>query len=87
MYRLRPYSQQEWRQIEINGFLRFFLDYVVETMILGIAIFAIVNLLVNYAEQTELMQIGFVISVLFPPFSGVFLWRLLKRKFARPSAG
>jgi hypothetical protein len=81
MYRLKPYSRKEWEEIEPQGFFRFYLEYIVDTMILGLALFAVLDLIVNFGQQTELMQMGYLMAVVFPLVGGLLLWGLLKRKY------
>ncbi|MEX0618874.1 MAG: hypothetical protein WDZ76_06820 [Pseudohongiellaceae bacterium] len=78
-----PITAQEWQEIRKKGFLRFYLDFVVSTAIIGIAVFAVVDYLVNYGQQTELMTTGMISCAIVALSGGVFMWLFLKRKFAK----
>ena len=83
MLRIRPYSAQEWAEIERQGFARYYWNYILETFVVGIAIFAAINFLVYLDQQTNLMVAGFLAVLVFAPTSGIGMWFLLKSKFRK----
>ncbi|MFM1895488.1 MAG: hypothetical protein RLZZ385_562 [Pseudomonadota bacterium] len=81
MLRLKPYTAEEWADIERQGFARYYWNYIVETFVVVIAIFAAINFVVYFDRQTELMVAGFLSVLVFAPTSGIGMWYMLKAKF------
>lgn len=84
MFRIRPYSAEEWAQVEKQGFARFYITYTLESLAVFIFVFAVIDFLVYFDRQTDLMLAGVLSAVIFAPTSTLFLWYSLNKKFRNP---
>jgi len=81
--RLRPYTEKEFGEIEKKGFSKFFWGYSLESLIVFYLVFNVINFIVYFEQQTDLMKTGAMSSIVLAPASSFFIWFVLKSKFRK----
>jgi len=81
--RLRPYTEKEFGEIEKKGFSKFFWGYSFESLFVFYLVFSVINFVIYFEQQTDLMKTGVMSSIVLAPASSLFIWLVLKNKFRK----
>ena len=81
MLRIKPYTADEWKLIERKGFVRFYGGFIFGSMIVFFLVFGVLDFLVNYDHQSELVRVGVLTALVFAPTAGLAMWFAMKSRF------
>lgn len=84
MFRIKPYSEKEFAEIERRGFGRFLCGYSLESLVVYFFIFSAINFVVHFDQQTDLIRTGALSSLLLAPASSLIVWMALKARYGKP---
>ena len=87
MIRVRPYQAAEWQEIERQGFVKFYLEFIAGSLLVFFLVFSLLDFVINFSQQSDLMVTGLLSALVFAPTSGVVMWFALRARFRSHKSG
>ena len=76
-------SKEEWESIKKKGKFSFFLNEVPSSFCFTIALFCVLDFILNFGQQSPLIKIGIFAAFIASPGYVLMLWFVLKRKYSK----
>ena len=81
MFRLKAYSAEEWSEIERRGFAAFLMAFGIDSLVVFWLVFSVLNFLVYFDHQTDLMRTGALSALVLAPISSITVWLAVRKRF------
>ena len=81
MIRIKPYRADEWQAIERQGFMKFYLEFIAGSLLVFFLVFSLLDFVLNFSSQSDLMVTGVLSALVFAPTSGIAMWFACRARF------